>query len=858
MRLTIGFQLNSMSIRGTEVAVYDYADYNEILLNNRSIIFVPSNYRSHRHPNTGLTFDTNIDRKFRERFLIVEYNNPQELDEHLGKYKCDLLYILKSGEKDNLLPKVVPSIIHCVFTCTETNKHGDVYAAISQSINRCNAEVVPHICKQMPDVQTSLLIDLGIPSNTAVVGCYGGYEVFDLEFVQKAVQDVVHMRKDIHFIFMGIKQFCENTDRIHFLPANSDEIYKARFIKTCTAMLHGRSIGESFGLSIAEFTTLDKPIITWKHVGERHTYEDTHHLDTLADTGIYYRDYDTLISILRELPRENLIKPINYAEIFTPLRVMKEFEEKLILPAIKHKKWKIRVLCNWAKSRQLYESWNKLITDLPLVFVEKDEDYTVIVNAPQENDEYDPSKTIVFGMEPDTFTGFRWQWYNDRRKFLYFQDQSTMNNLEWWLSKSRTELLSYIPEKTMNNRTSSIVSSQCIYPGHKLRINFLKQAEKVLNLDIYGWDNKHDFQSYRGKLENCKDDGLFPYKYTIAAENTSRDNYFTEKLVDAILAETLCFYWGCRNLTDFLDPLCFIWVDMENVEKGIQTIQKAIQNNEWERRIMVIREMKMRILTKLSFGPRLIGLLQLLDLPKRTINLDTRPDKWVEHMNRCRVAHVHNVERFNAVKGSDYNLQSEYIQNNFILTVNFVGPGRNPNGIIGCCLSHKALYEQVVKSGKPMLIFEDDITFAPQFADRMGYLLNQIADMGDSVELVFIGWHDHETNSDYHNLTRTHLQDNFSKQDLVSHKYMLRFGSPSDASGLHGGGTHGYYITPKGAERYLSTVKDTKIYFPADFMLLETLLHFGMKGYICPHKLVLGPKFGVDTMDSDVQIKNTG
>ena len=34
----IAFLSNKLTLRGTEIAMYDYADYNETLLNNKSII----------------------------------------------------------------------------------------------------------------------------------------------------------------------------------------------------------------------------------------------------------------------------------------------------------------------------------------------------------------------------------------------------------------------------------------------------------------------------------------------------------------------------------------------------------------------------------------------------------------------------------------------------------------------------------------------------------------------------------------------------------------------------------------------------------------------------------------------------
>lgn len=51
-----------------------------------------------------------------------------------------------------------------------------------------------------------------------------------------------------------------------------------------------------------------------------------------------------------------------------------------------------------------------------------------------------------------------------------------------------------------------------------------------------------------------KQDGLAPYKFSVVIENTQEPNYFTEKIVDAVLCETVPIYWGCPNIAEFFDP----------------------------------------------------------------------------------------------------------------------------------------------------------------------------------------------------------------------------------------------------------------------------------------------------------------
>ena len=67
-----------------------------------------------------------------------------------------------------------------------------------------------------------------------------------------------------------------------------------------------------------------------------------------------------------------------------------------------------------------------------------------------------------------------------------------------------------------------------------------------------------------------KEDGLKSYKYSIIIENSSETDYFTEKVIDACLLETIPIYWGAPNISKYFDTRGFI------VCKNIQEIKSAI------------------------------------------------------------------------------------------------------------------------------------------------------------------------------------------------------------------------------------------------------------------------------------------
>ena len=92
---------------------------------------------------------------------------------------------------------------------------------------------------------------------------------------------------------------------------------------------------------------------------------------------------------------------------------------------------------------------------------------------------------------------------------------------------------------------SLIASAKRSLEGHLLRhgIAEITQTE--------GLDVKLLGRGYRAF--DAKSDGLAPYRYSVVIENVRERHYFTEKLIDAILCDTVPIYWGCPNIGDYFD-----------------------------------------------------------------------------------------------------------------------------------------------------------------------------------------------------------------------------------------------------------------------------------------------------------------
>lgn len=323
-----------------------------------------------------------------------------------------------------------------------------------------------------------------------------------------------------------------------------------------------------------------------------------------VETYISIGDYEKAIDLCSFSGNNNLA-------ILLSRMMPKESNKKIIM---------VKILPSWTSCHAIRDAWNRMsqgnytwnnikltLSDFP--------DYFVVINKPPSNvilTDEQKKRTILFHMEPhmnERDKNFWGEWGNpDISKFFRVCDHknvSNYNNIEWHLSSTYTQLKTMKIEKTQSS-ISTVLSDKYSDIGHIKRIGFVKFLEdRGLYLDVFG-SNKFDYKNYKGSLPYLqKDNAMFPYKYVFNAENNSIDNYFTEKIIDAILAECLIFYFGCPNIRNFIDERAFIHLELSNFEEDYKKIMRAIENNEWEKRIDIIRQEKHKILDYLQFFPRL-------------------------------------------------------------------------------------------------------------------------------------------------------------------------------------------------------------------------------------------------------------
>jgi GR25 family glycosyltransferase involved in LPS biosynthesis/tetratricopeptide (TPR) repeat protein len=280
-------------------------------------------------------------------------------------------------------------------------------------------------------------------------------------------------------------------------------------------------------------------------------------------------------------------------------------------------KYRVKMLCNWCSSEQLCKEWSNMYdpkVGFEMVSSNTNIDYYVIINS--TNEYYEPLKTIVFQMEPWVYkpesnwgvkTWGKWSKL-DPASFLEVRGRHSNchNNVFWQLelSYSQLENLTY---QEKYNQISSICSSKYFDEGHKARIDLLQFLEtKDINwLHIYNKDNSLQFINYKGQAIPYinKSIGILPYKYYFMIENNYEENFITEKLWEPILCESLCFYYGCPNVTEYIDSQAFVLLPIHDFEKCFEIMETAIREDWWLQRLPMIQKEKQKILQKLSFCP---------------------------------------------------------------------------------------------------------------------------------------------------------------------------------------------------------------------------------------------------------------
>ena len=211
------------------------------------------------------------------------------------------------------------------------------------------------------------------------------------------------------------------------------------------------------------------------------------------------------------------------------------------------------------------------------------------------------------------------------------------------------------------------------------------------------------------------------------------------------------------------------------------------------------------------------------------VNMDCRQDRITSFDKKSQI----NYERFSAVNGNKLipnpQLQKIFEGNDYNMRT----------GIVGCALSHIKLYIELIQSENSdkniYCIFEDDVSFGPNFKNQIEHIINNLPKKWDIIYLGYSLYPNYKTN-DYYN---TEVLPILEKADsFTSAKFM--------------GGTYGYLITKEGALKFMEFINKTGMTNAIDTMqhksisILETY-------YSYPHIVFADCALPNNTIDSDIQ-----
>jgi hypothetical protein len=187
----------------------------------------------------------------------------------------------------------------------------------------------------------------------------------------------------------------------------------------------------------------------------------------------------------------------------------------------------------------------------------------------------------------------------------------------WWLKRTYDMLKSDRVEKT--GLMSVVASDKSSIPEHRKRFAFINRMIGHFK------DRLTVFGSINGNYCSDKFAALAPYKYAIAIEAAPFPDYWTEKIADCYLSESMPLYYGAPNIGDYFDHDSFIAIDLDDYKASIRAIEGAIETDAYERNREKVLQAKQKVLDELQTFPQLARVLDRLPQSSERKRRELRP-----------------------------------------------------------------------------------------------------------------------------------------------------------------------------------------------------------------------------------------
>jgi hypothetical protein len=257
---------------------------------------------------------------------------------------------------------------------------------------------------------------------------------------------------------------------------------------------------------------------------------------------------------------------------------------------------KISFLCEWGDSpKTLLEKYKKQTPNNSgiwknLVGVDNPSmaDVLIVMGNYNNLEKLPKAKEVLqFRREPDFIESFNPISEN-------FFDYTNGYHVSTWqyVSKSLDEFIKTNPRKS--KLASGVTSDKWEH-----RNKFFERIRKLdIKVDLYG-------KNYNKLHPQFKDKSLEKYKFSIAIENSSQENYFTEKINDCFLFLTLPIYWGCPNIFKFFPEDSLRLIDINNPSLIIEILTRPVEKKNED----ALREARNLVLYKYNIWPTIQNLI---------------------------------------------------------------------------------------------------------------------------------------------------------------------------------------------------------------------------------------------------------
>ena len=114
-------------------------------------------------------------------------------------------------------------------------------------------------------------------------------------------------------------------------------------------------------------------------------------------------------------------------------------------------------------------------------------------------------------------------------------------------------------------------------PNGTERNNFFQSLTKYKKIDSCGryWNNMgYNCPGIHSGTEYCQ--LIVQYKFSLCFENSSSYNYLTEKLLNAYTCGSIPIYWGCPNVSDYINMECMVYLKPDHTDDDVRKLIQEI------------------------------------------------------------------------------------------------------------------------------------------------------------------------------------------------------------------------------------------------------------------------------------------